>query len=130
MKTGIQTTTAPQAIGPYSQGIKWGNLLFISGQLGIDISGGLAGNDVASQTHQAMANIEQILNAAGLQMNDVLKTTIYLKDLNDFNIVNQIYGEYFEAPFPARACFQVARLPKDACIEIEAIAGQTHKKQS
>jgi 2-iminobutanoate/2-iminopropanoate deaminase len=124
MKTMIQTKKAPQAIGPYSQAVKWGELLFISGQLGLDITGSLAATDITAQTHQALENIKLILEAAGLQMNDVLKTTIYLADLKDFNVVNQIYGEYFQAPFPARACFQVAGLPKNAMIEIEAIAGQ------
>ena len=127
MKTIIQTKTAPQAIGPYSQAVHWGEHLLISGQLGLDITGTLAAADINSQTHQALENIKSILEAASLTVDDVLKTTIYLADLKDFNIVNQIYGEYFKAPFPARVCVQVAKLPKDALIEIEAIAGSSKK---
>jgi 2-iminobutanoate/2-iminopropanoate deaminase len=124
MKTIVQTKLAPQAIGPYSQAIKLGNLLFVSGQLGLDFTGNFTAADISSQTHQALENIKVILEAAGLQMADVVKTTIYLVDLKDFATVNNIYGEYFQAPFPARACVQVAQLPKEALVEIEAIAGQ------
>ena len=124
MKNTIQTQAAPQAIGPYSQAVSFGDLLFVSGQLGIDITGNLAEADIHSQTHQALENIQSILKAAGLGMDQVLKSTIFLTNLANFNIVNQIYGEYFQAPFPARACVQVAKLPKEALIEIEVIAGK------
>jgi reactive intermediate/imine deaminase len=124
MKTLVQTKNAPQAIGPYSQAISWDNLLFISGQLGLDITGNFATTNITFQTRQALENLKAILEAADLAMDNVLKTTLYLKDLNDFNIVNQIYGEFFKPPFPARACIQVAKLPKDALIEIEAVAGR------
>jgi 2-iminobutanoate/2-iminopropanoate deaminase len=124
IKTIIQTKKAPQAIGPYSQAVQFGNLLFISGQLGLDITGNLIAGDIIAQTRQALENVNSILEAAGLQMNDVLKTTVYLTDLKNFTIANQIYGEYFQAPFPARACIQIAKLPKDALVEIEAIAGR------
>lgn len=123
MKTAIQTEKAPPAIGPYSQAVRSGNFLFVSGQLGLDRTGNLIAGDVAAQTRQALENIKLIIEAAGLKMDDIVKTTVYLKDLNDFTIVNNIYGEYFHPPFPARACVQVAGLPKDGKVEIEAVAG-------
>lgn len=122
MKTVIQTEKAPPAIGPYSQAVQSGNLLFISGQLGLDFTGNLIAEDVAAQTRQVLENIKLIIEAAGFKMDDIVKTTVYLKDLNDFTIVNNIYGEYFQPPYPARACFQVAKLPKDGKVEIEAVA--------
>lgn len=125
MKTVIQTKKAPQAVGPYSQAIQSENFIFISGQLGLDFTGNLIAGDVAAQTRQALDNIKLIIEAAGLKMADIIKTTIYLSDLNDFTIVNNIYSEYFHPPYPARACVQVARLPKDGKVEIEAIAGGT-----
>ena len=125
MKTMIQTEKAPQAIGPYSQAIQSGNLLFISGQLGLDFTGNLIAEDVAAQTRQVLENIKLIIEAAGFKMDDIVKTTIYLNDLNDFTIVNNIYSEYFQPPYPARACIQVAKLPKDGKVEIEAIASVT-----
>lgn len=125
MKTMIQTEKAPQAIGPYSQAIQSGNLLFISGQLGLDFTGNLIAEDVAAQTRQALENIKLIIEAAGFKMDDIVKTTIYLRDLNDFTIVNNIYSEYFQPPYPARACVQVSKLPKDGKVEIEAIASTT-----
>ena len=124
MKNIIHTKSAPQAIGPYSQAVSFGDLLFISGQLGIDLTGNLVEANIHSQTRQSLENIQAILEAAGYGMDNVLKTTIFLTDLAHFTIVNQIYGEYFKAPFPARACVQVAKLPKDALVEIEAIAGK------
>ena len=125
MKTVIQTNNAPQAVGPYSQAIQWENLLFVSGQLGLDFTGNFIAEDVAAQTRQALDNIKLIVEAAGFKMDDIIKTTIYLRDLNDFTIVNKIYSEYFHPPYPARACIQAARLPKDGKVEIEAIAGGT-----
>lgn len=125
MKTVIQTEKAPPAIGPYSQAVQSGNLLFISGQLGLDFTGNLIAEDVAAQTRQALENIKLIIEAAGLKMDDIVKTTIYLRDLNDFTIVNNIYSEYFQPPYPARVCVQVAKLPKDGKVEIEAVAGIT-----
>ena len=123
MNSTVQTKNAPQAIGPYSQGIQWEELLFISGQLGLDTNGILTASDISSQTHQVLSNIQSILEAAGLKMDNVLKTTIFLADLKDFNAVNQIYSEYFKVPYPARSCIQVSKLPKNALIEIEVIAG-------
>ncbi|MCQ2733720.1 RidA family protein [Helicobacter pylori] len=123
MKEVIHSTLAPKAIGPYSQAIATNDLVFVSGQLGIDASTGeFKGTDIHSQTTQSMENIKAILKEAGLGMDSVVKTTILLKNLDDFSVVNGIYGSYFKEPYPARATFQVAKLPKDALVEIEAIA--------
>ncbi|WP_121502905.1 RidA family protein [Helicobacter pylori] len=123
MKEVIHSTLAPKAIGPYSQAIATNDLVFVSGQLGIDASTGeFKGTDIHSQTTQSMENIRAILKEAGLGMDSVVKTTILLKSLDDFAVVNEIYGSYFTEPYPARATFQVAKLPKDALVEIEAIA--------
>ncbi len=123
MKEVIHSTLAPKAIGPYSQAIATNDLVFVSGQLGIDASTGeFKGADIHSQTTQSMENIKAILKGAGLGMDSVVKTTILLKSLDDFSVVNEIYGSYFKEPYPARATFQVAKLPKDALVEIEAIA--------
>ncbi|QQW73664.1 RidA family protein [Helicobacter pylori] len=123
MKEAIHSTLAPKAIGPYSQAIATNDLVFVSGQLGIDASTGeFKGADIHSQTTQSMENIKAILKEANLGMDSVVKTTILLKSLDDFAVVNEIYGSYFTEPYPARATFQVAKLPKDALVEIEAIA--------
>ncbi|WP_060870729.1 RidA family protein [Helicobacter pylori] len=123
MKEVIHSTLAPKAIGPYSQAIATNDLVFVSGQLGINASTGeFKGTDIHSQTTQSMENIKAILKEAGLGMDSVVKTTILLKSLDDFAVVNEIYGSYFKEPYPARATFQVAKLPKDALVEIEAIA--------
>ncbi|WQW28978.1 RidA family protein [Helicobacter pylori] len=123
MKEVIHSTLAPKTIGPYSQAIATNDLVFVSGQLGIDASTGeFKGADIHSQTTQSMENIKAILKEAGLGMDSVVKTTILLKSLDDFSVVNGIYGSYFKEPYPARATFQVAKLPKDALVEIEAIA--------
>ncbi|NHB47121.1 RidA family protein [Helicobacter pylori] len=123
MKEVIHSTLAPKAIGPYSQAIATSDLVFVSGQLGIDASTGeFKGADIHSQTTQSMENIKAILKEANLGMDSVVKTTILLKSLDDFAVVNEIYGSYFTEPYPARATFQVVKLPKDALVEIEAIA--------
>ncbi len=123
MKEVIHSTLAPKAIGPYSQAIATNDLVFVSGQLGIDASTGeFKGTDIHSQTTQSMENIKAILKEAGLGIDSVVKTTILLKSLDDFSVVNEIYGSYFKEPYPARATFQVVKLPKDALVEIEAIA--------
>ncbi|EMG95786.1 putative endoribonuclease L-PSP [Helicobacter pylori GAM119Bi] len=123
MKEVIHSTLAPKAIGPYSQAIATNDFVFVSGQLGIDATTGeFKGTDIHSQTTQSMENIKAILKEANLGMDSVVKTTILLKSLDDFAVVNEIYGSYFTEPYPARATFQVAKLPKDALVEIEAIA--------
>jgi 2-iminobutanoate/2-iminopropanoate deaminase len=124
MKKVISTSQAPAAVGPYSQAVRFDNLLFVSGQLGLTLQGDLAGEDVASQTRQSLENIRAILAESGMGFEDAIKTTIFLTDLNDFSLVNGIYQEYFAAPYPARACVQVARLPKDGKVEIEAVAAK------
>ena len=119
----INSTKAPSAIGPYSQAVDKDGSIFVSGQLPIDeTTGEFAGVDIASQAKQSLQNIKYILEEAGLEMKDISKTTILLKDIEDFAIVNEVYGQFFTAPYPARATYEVARLPKDALIEIEAIA--------
>ena len=123
MRQAIQTQDAPQAIGPYSQAVKAGDVLFVSGQFPLDPSTGeMVMGDIKAQTEQVMKNIASILAAANVSFDHVVRTTSFLADLNDFAVVNKIYGNYFKTPEPARAAFQVARLPKDARIEIDAIA--------
>ena len=119
----ISTETAPAAIGPYSQAISAGDLLFISGQLPLDAATGeFAGSDITSQTRKSLENVKAIISEAGLNMSDIIKTTVFLADMNDFAEMNKVYSEFFEAPYPARAAVEVARLPKDALVEIEAVA--------
>jgi 2-iminobutanoate/2-iminopropanoate deaminase len=122
VKKEINTTEAPAAIGPYSQGIRFGHLVFSSGQIPIDPSTGEVVEGVEAQTRQACENLQAVLKASGAALEDVLKTTVFIKDMNDFGKVNEICGEYFSKPFPARSCVEVARLPKDVLVEIEAIA--------
>lgn len=121
-KQAIATEAAPGAIGPYSQGMDIGNLVFTSGQLGIDPATGQLGQDVKEQTKLSLSNVKAILEAAGSDMDQVVKTTVFLKDMNDFVTMNEIYSSFFNQPFPARSAIEVARLPKDALVEIEVIA--------
>lgn len=119
----IATQNAPAAIGPYSQAVKAGNTVYVSGQLGIDPStGNFAEGGTEAQARQSLTNISNILKEAGLSMKNVAKVTVLLADINDFAAVNEIYKDFFEAPFPARSAFAVAALPKGGKIEIEAIA--------
>ena len=123
MRQAIQTDRAPEAIGPYSQAIRAGGLLFVSGQIPlVPSTGELIDGDIRAQTDQVMRNLSEILKAAGVSFDRIVRTTIFLADLTDFGVVNEVYGGYFDAPAPARATFQVARLPKDARVEIDAIA--------
>ena len=123
MRQAVTTASAPKAIGPYSQAVKAGNLLFVSGQIPIDpVTGELLQGDVAVQTHRVMQNLSEILKAAGSSLDAVVRTTVYLADMNEFAAMNEVYGTYFSAPAPARATVQVARLPRDAKVEIDAIA--------
>lgn len=122
MKTAVSTERGPKAIGPYSQAIKVPGLMFMSGQTPLDpATGDMVGKDVTEQTTRVLDNIQGILESQGLTMADVAKTTVFLKDMNDFTAMNKIYAERFPAPAPARSTIQVARLPKDALVEIEAI---------
>lgn len=123
MKKAIHTDNAPAAIGPYSQAVRWANTVYVSGQLPIDpATGAFAGEDIAAQTRQSLTNIQNILAAEGLDMSHVVKTTVMLKDIADFGAMNEVYAEFFAAPYPARAAYQVAALPKDARVEIECVA--------
>ena len=123
MKQVIHTDSAPAAIGPYSQAIQIGDLLFVSGQVPIDPStGSIVEGDIKAQAQQSLNNLKAILNAAGTNMGAVVKTTVFLADMNDFAAMNEVYAQFFQEPFPARSAVQVARLPKDAKVEIEAIA--------
>lgn len=123
MKQVIHTDSAPAAIGPYSQAIQIGDLLFVSGQVPIDPStGAIVEGDIKAQAQQSLNNLKAILNAAGTNMGAVVKTTVFLADMNDFAAMNEAYAQFFQEPFPARSAVQVARLPKDAKVEIEAIA--------
>lgn len=123
MNTAIHTDKAPAAIGPYSQAIKAGNTIYVSGQLPIDpATGAFAGQDIAAQTRQSLTNLKNILNAAGADLCDVVKATVYLKNIADFAAMNEVYAQFFTAPYPARAAFEVACLPKNALVEIECIA--------
>lgn len=121
MKKAIHTEQAPQAIGPYSQAVQAGNLLFTSGQLGLDPATGQFPATVAEQAKQSLQNVQAIVEAAGASMNDIVKTTVFLKDMNDFATVNEVYASFFAQPYPARSAVEVARLPKDALVEIEVI---------
>lgn len=123
MKKIIKTQNAPQAIGPYSQAVEKSGMLFISGQIPMDpASGEIVTGDISMQTRQVLNNIDAILKDAGYAVGDVIKCTCMLKDLNDFQAMNEVYGNFFRERPPARAAFEVARLPRDVLIEIEAIA--------
>ena len=123
MNQPIHTPNAPAAIGPYSQAVQAGNMLFVSGQIPVDpATGDFAGEDIVTQTRQSLTNVKNILEAAGYSCADVVKTTVLLADIADFAAMNAIYAEFFTAPCPARACFAVKDLPKGALVEIEAIA--------
>ena len=123
MKNVVATINAPAAIGPYSQAILQGNTLYISGQLPIDpATGAFPGGDITSQTVQSLENIGAILKEAGFTYDDVVKTTVLLADMGDFAAMNAVYAEFFTAPYPARAAFQAAALPKNAKVEIECVA--------
>jgi len=123
MKKVLATEKAPAAIGPYSQGVRGGDYVFISGQLPIDpATGEFAGEDIVSQTRQSLTNIKSILESEGLSMANVVKTTVLLKNISEFGPMNEVYASFFEGECPAGAAFEVAALPKNALVEIEAIA--------
>lgn len=124
-KTVINTSGAPAPIGPYNQAILAGNMLFISGQVCIDpVSGQLKNRDLQEETHQVMHNLKAILQKAGFTFNDVVKTTIFITDMNRFSEINEIYGKYFDSSFPARETVQVSALPKFVNVEISMIAAK------
>lgn len=123
MITVIASPDAPAAVGPYSQAIATGNLIFCAGQIPLDpTTGNLVDGDVTAQTERVIENIKAVLAAGGTTLKDVVKSTVFLLDMNDFAAMNAVYAKHFAAPFPARSTIQVARLPKDARVEIEVIA--------
>ena len=123
MNQAISTSGAPGAIGPYSQGVRAGNTIYVSGQLPADpATGALVEGDIQAKTRRALENVRAILQEAGAGMGDVVKVTVYLKDMASFAAMNEAYAEYFSEPYPARAAFAVAELPKDADLEIECVA--------
>lgn len=120
-KKQIQTDRAPAAIGPYSQAIDLGELIFTSGQIPIGPDG-LISEDTAEQTRQCLENLKAVLEAAGSSLDKVVKTTVFIADMEQFGVINEVYARFFAQPYPARSCVQAARLPKDVAVEIEAIA--------
>jgi len=123
VKTSISSPGAPKAIGPYSPAVRAGQLVFLSGQVPMDpTSGNLVDGDIAAQTRRVFENLGALLTAAGLSFGNVVRTTVFLADMNDFAAMNQVYATYFSEPYPARSTVQVARLPKDARVEIDLIA--------
>ena len=123
MKQAVSSPDAPKAIGPYSQAVRAGQLLFLSGQVPLDpATGQIVSGDIAAQTRRVFDNLGAVLKAGGRSFADVVRTTVFLADMNDFAAVNEVYGQYFSEPYPARATVQVARLPKDARVEIDLIA--------
>ena len=123
MRQAVATPSAPKAIGPYSQAIRAGSLLFVSGQIPLDpVTGQMVEGSIAAQTHRVFQNLGAILEAAGASFDQVVRTTVYLTDMNDFAAMNEVYGTYFSSPAPARATVQAARLPRDARVEIDVIA--------
>jgi 2-iminobutanoate/2-iminopropanoate deaminase len=122
-KRAVSSANAPKAIGPYSPAVRAGNLLFVSGQVPIDpATGNMIEGDIAAQTRRVLDNVGALLEAGGVSFANVVRTTVFLADMNDFAAMNQVYGEYFREPYPARATVQVARLPKDSRVEIDVIA--------
>ena len=130
MKKVISTTKAPAAIGPYSQAIQVGNLVYTSGQIPIDPATGVfVEGGIREQTQQSLLNVKAILEEAGLTMSDVVKTTVFLADMNDFADMNAVYAEFFAEPYPARSAVAVKMLPKGALVEIEVVAGMQNQVQ-
>ena len=122
-RTAVQTENAPSAIGPYSQAIVANGMVFTAGQIALDPAGQMVGDgDVASETRQALSNLQAVLEAAGAGLDTVVKTTVFLADMEDFGAMNAVYAQFFEAPYPARSAVEAARLPKDVRVEVEAVA--------
>ncbi|WP_019587240.1 RidA family protein [Deinococcus apachensis] len=122
MKDIVETPDAPAAIGPYSQAVTFGNLVITSGQIPLRPDGTLVEEGIEAQTRQVLDNLVAVLTAAGTDLGRVVKTTVFLADMNEFSVMNAVYAEYFQAPYPARSTVQVARLPRDVRVEIEVIA--------
>ncbi len=125
MKKIISTDKAPAAIGPYSQAVEVGGMIYTSGVIPVDpTTGRIAGSSAGEQAERALLNLKNLLEAAGSSMENVVKTVLFIKDMEDFSNINEFYAKYFNEPYPARSCVEVARLPKDVLIEIEAIAAK------
>ena len=125
MKNVISTDKAPAAIGPYSQAIEVNGLVYTSGVIPVNpATGEIVGSTAAEQADQAIGNLKNLVEAAGSSMDKVIKTVVFIKNMDDFGKINEVYGKYFQEPYPARSCVEVARLPKDVLIEIEAIAAK------
>lgn len=122
MKKVISTTNAPAAIGPYSQAIEVNGMIYTSGQIPVNPADGTIPEGIEAQAKQVMENVKKLLESAGTRMGNVVKTTVFIKDMNDFTKINEIYAQYFEEACPARSCVEVARLPKDVLMEMEAVA--------
>ncbi len=120
MKSAITTPGAPGAIGPYSQGIRAGNLVFVSGQTPLDPDNGTIPEGITAQTERGLMNVQAIVEAAGCSMDDVVEVSVFLKDMNDFSAMNEVYKGFFDSPYPARAAVEVSRLPLDVLVEIKA----------
>jgi len=126
MRDAIRTSSAPAAIGPYSQAVKAGGFVFVSGQIPLDpATGQILPGDIAAQTHRVITNLREILSASGSSLDHVVRSTVYLADMDDFGAMNEVYGSYFTSPAPARSTIQAGRLPKNARIEIDVIATLT-----
>lgn len=123
MKNIISTDKAPAAIGPYSQAVEVNGIIYTSGVIPVNpATGGIAGDTAAEQAEQAFTNLRNLVEASGTSMENVIKTVVFIKNMDDFASINEVYSKYFPAPYPARSCVEVARLPKDVLIEVEAIA--------
>ena len=124
MQKVIKTDKAPGAIGPYSQAIEVNNMVYTSGVIPVDPETGVIPEGIEAQANQAFTNLINLIKASGAEVNQVVKTTVFIKEMNDFGKINEIYSNYFQEPYPARSCVEVARLPKDVLLEIEAIASK------
>ena len=123
----INSSKAPEALGPYSHGMKVGQMFYSSGQIPLNLEGEIVSQDVQEQTKQVMTNVGHVLEAAGLGYDNVVKTMIFISDMNDFPLINEVYGSYFTGKLPARSCVEVSRLPKDVKVEIEVIASEANE---
>ena len=122
MKKILYSPNAPEPIGPYSQAIEFGNLIFTSGQIALDINGSIVSDDIKHQTKKVISNLKSILEENGASLDNVVKTTVFMKDMNDFTAMNEVYSDFFQTSMPARSTVQVAKLPKDVKVAIEVIA--------
>lgn len=120
----INSDKAPEALGPYSHGVQVGNIFYSSGQIPLNLDGEIVSEEVKAQTKQVMENVGHVLTAAGLDYTHIVKTTIFISDMNDFPNINEVYGSYFSGKLPARSCVEVSRLPKDVKVEIEVVASK------